>query len=245
MRRRRSGHDPGRAAPRHPGDGMIAALVFDFDGLMVDTESPLVEAYGAVHAHYGVPFERKLFLRNVGHADFTFDPWHAFEKRADRVRLETERRERHRELDKHLPALPGVIPLLESARAAGLRLGVASNSSHGHVEGHLGRLRLLQHFEYLACREDAGSPKPEPDLYRLVLNRFGLSGRATVAFEDSQAGSLAARRAGLWVVVVPNPATEHHAFDHADWKIASLAEVRLPELMSRFSTIDPKISRNS
>ena len=44
MRRRRSGHDPGRAAPRHPGDGMIAALVFDFDGLMVDTESPLVEA---------------------------------------------------------------------------------------------------------------------------------------------------------------------------------------------------------
>jgi beta-phosphoglucomutase-like phosphatase (HAD superfamily) len=56
-----------------------------------------------------------------------------------------------------------------------------------------------------------------------------------VAFEDSQAGTLAARRAGLWVVAVPNQTTAHHAFDHADWKIASLDEVRLPELMSRFS----------
>ena len=214
---------------------MIAALIFDFDGLIVDTESPLIDAYGEVHARYGVPFERKLFLRNVGHADYTFDPWHAFEKRADRVQLEVERRERHRELDKLLPALPGVIPLLESARAAGLRLGVASNSRHGHVEGHLERLHLLDYFEFLACREDAASPKPEPDLYRLVLNRFGLGGRQAVAFEDSQAGSVAARRAGIWVVAVPNQSTAHHAFDHVDWKINSLAEVRLADLTARFS----------
>ncbi len=81
-----------------------------------------------------------------------------------------------------------MVPLLDAARAARLRLGVASNSTHPHVEGHLGRLGLLARFEFLACREDVPSPKPEPDLYRLVLNHFGLKGSEAIAFEDSHTG---------------------------------------------------------
>jgi len=215
---------------------MIRALVFDFDGLIADTESSLIEAYADIHAQYGVPFEEDQFRRNVGHADYTFDPWHAFEKRADRAKLETERRKRNRERDQHLPPLPGVEPLLAAARAAGLRLAVASNSGHTHVEGHLRRLHLHDNFEFFACREDAASPKPEPDLYRLVLNHLGLIGHEAVAFEDSRTGSLAADRAGLWVVAVPNASTAHHDFSHADWRVGSLADIRLPELLARFGS---------
>jgi HAD superfamily hydrolase (TIGR01509 family) len=213
---------------------VIRAFVFDFDGLIVDTESALVTAYADIHARHGRPFDRELFLRSVGHAEYDFDPWHAFEKRADRAVLETERQKRNRELNNHLPILPGVVALLHEARAAGLRLGVASNSGHPHVEGQLGRLGLAPYFEFFACREDAPSPKPAPDLYQLVLTRFGLSGPQAVAFEDSHTGATAAKRAGLWTVAVPNISTAHHDFSPADLLVASLAEVKLPDLMVRF-----------
>jgi HAD superfamily hydrolase (TIGR01509 family) len=214
---------------------MLRAFVLDFDGLIIDTESALIGAYAEIHARHGQPFDREHFLRSVGHADYDFDPWHAFEKRADRAALETERRQRNRELDKLLPILPGVVALLDNARAAGLRLGVASNSGHPHVEGHLGRLGLADYFEFFACREDVAAPKPAPDLYQLVLARFGVPGNQAVAFEDSQTGAAAAKSAGLWTVVVPNSSTAHHDFTPADLRVASLAEVRLPDLRARFA----------
>jgi beta-phosphoglucomutase-like phosphatase (HAD superfamily) len=96
---------------------MIRALVFDFDGLILDTESALIRAYADVHAAHGVPFDEAEFLRSVGHADYAFDPWHAFEKRAARVALETARRERNHAHDLALPVLPGVLALLDAARA--------------------------------------------------------------------------------------------------------------------------------
>jgi HAD superfamily hydrolase (TIGR01509 family) len=213
---------------------MIRAVVFDFDGLIVDTETPLIDAYGVVHATHGVEFDRALFIRNVGHAEYAFDPWHGFSPHADRAALEIERRACKDELLLRQPVLPGVIEILDAARATGLRIGLASNSEHAWVEPHLARFGLLPYFEFLACREDAVAPKPEPDLYRLVLNQFGLRGHEAIAFEDSHTGSLAAKRANLWAVAVPNVSTAHHDFEHVDLKVKSLAEVQLGELCAKF-----------
>jgi HAD superfamily hydrolase (TIGR01509 family) len=215
---------------------MIRAVVFDFDGLIVDTETPLIDAYGAVHARHGVDFDRALFIRNVGHAEYAFDPWHGFSPHADRAALEIERRAFKDELMIRQPVLPGVVTILETARASGLRIGLASNSEHAWVEPHLQRIGLFHYFEFLACREDAAAPKPEPDLYRLVLNRFGLRGHEAIAFEDSHTGSLAAKRANLWAVAVPNVSTAHHDFKHVDLKVNSLADVSLTELVKRFDS---------
>ena len=214
---------------------MIRALVFDFDGLILDTETPLIDAYAEVHARHGVAFDRTLFLRCVGHADYAFDPWHGFSQHADRVALELERRACKDELLLRQPILPGVVALLEAARAAELRVGLASNSQHDWVDPHLERLGLRGHFDFVACREDAASPKPEPDLYRLVLNRFGIRGHQAIAFEDSHAGSLAAKRANLWTVAVPNESTAHHDFSHVDWQVTSLAGVTFAALLERFA----------
>jgi HAD superfamily hydrolase (TIGR01509 family) len=213
---------------------MIRSLVFDFDGLILDTESALIRAYADVHAAHHVAFDEALFLRSVGHADYAFDPWQAFEKRADRVALETERRARNRARDLELKILPGVIPLMDAARLAGLRVALASNSHHDHCERHLTRLGLLDRFAFLACREDVAAPKPEPDLYKLVLEQLGLRGHEAIAFEDSHTGSLAAQRAGLFTVAAPNPSTRHHDFKHIDLQVNSLADVTLPELIARF-----------
>ncbi|MDB6169513.1 MAG: HAD-superfamily hydrolase, subfamily variant 3 [Verrucomicrobia bacterium] len=213
---------------------MIRALVFDFDGLIADTESALINAYADVHRAHGVTFDRELFLRSVGHADYAFDPWHAFEKRSDRAALEEERRRFNRQRDLELAVLPGVAALLDAARDRPLRVALASNSPHDHCERHLANFGLLDRFEFLACREDVALPKPAPDLYRLVLTEFGLRGHEAIAFEDSHTGSLAARRANLWTVAVANPSTAHHDFAHASLKLPTLAETTLETLVSLF-----------
>jgi len=213
---------------------MIRALILDFDGLILDTETALIDAYGDVHADHGVPFDRELFTRSVGHADYSFDPWRSFGPGADRDALEARRKTFNRARSERQPILPGVVSLMDQASEAGLRIGLASNSSHEHVDGHLGRLGLLPRFDHVACREDVAAPKPEPDLYRLVVGRFGIGGREAIAFEDSHTGIVAARRAGLWVVAVPNDSTGHHDLSGADLRIDSLADCRLPDLLVRF-----------
>jgi HAD superfamily hydrolase (TIGR01509 family) len=214
---------------------MIRAIVFDFDGLILDTETPLIDAYAEIHARHGVPFDRALFLRSVGHAEYAFDPWHGFSPHSDRAALELERRACKDELLLQQPVLPGILALLDSARATGLRVGLASNSPHDWVEPHLARLGLFEYFEFIACREDVRSPKPEPDLYKLVLNKFGARGYEGIAFEDSHAGSLAAKRANLWAVAVPNESTAHHDFAHVDLRLSSLADITLDGLTKRFA----------
>jgi putative hydrolase of the HAD superfamily len=213
---------------------MIRALVFDFDGLILDTETALIDAYEDVHRAHGVAFDRGEFARSVGHADYAFDPWRAFGPGADRDLLERERVERRQERVLERPVLPGVLALIGEARTRGCRVGLASNSGHAHVDGHLARLGIDGLFEFVACRQDVASPKPEPDLYRLAVNRFGLKPREAVAFEDSHTGTLAARRAGLWVVAVPNESTGHHDFSNADLRVASLADCTLDGLVARF-----------
>src|SRR5687768_14440309 len=113
---------------------MIRAIVFDFDGLIVDTETPLIDAYAEVHLRHEVAFDRALFLRSVGHADYAFDPWHGFSQHADRAALELERRAYKDELLLRQPVLPGVLALLEAARAANVHVGLASNSPHSWVD---------------------------------------------------------------------------------------------------------------
>ncbi len=213
---------------------MIRALVFDFDGLILDTETPLIDAYEIVHAENGVPFDRARFVRSIGHADYAFDPWHGFSPHADRAALEATRRAHKDRLLLQNQVLPGVVALLDAGRAHALRIGLASNSQHAWVEPHLERLGLRDRFEFVACREDASSPKPAPDLYKRVVNQFGLRGHQAIAFEDSNTGTLAAKRANLRAVAVPGPSTAHHDFSLADLVVKSLADVNLDDLLNRW-----------
>jgi len=213
---------------------MLKALVFDFDGMVVDTETPLIDAYGDVYALHGKLFERTEFLHSVGHADYSFDPWRAFGPGADLEALETVRRKFKMERTLAQPILPGVKALVEEAAAAGIKLAMASNSSHEWVEGHMRRLDLHRHFQFFACRGDTPAPKPEPDIYRHAVNQLGVRACEAVAFEDSSIGATAARRAGLWVVAVPNPSTEAHGHEDAHWVLESLAGMTVMKLRERF-----------
>jgi HAD superfamily hydrolase (TIGR01509 family) len=204
---------------------MIRALIFDFDGLIIDTETPLIDAWADLHERAGLAYSRDDAHRLVGHVGVEFDPWTAFGPGADRARLEAEHKRLARERVARQPVLPGVLDCLRKARARGLRLGMASNSSHRHVDGHLARLGLQEFFGVVCCRDD---------LYLAVTRRLGVAPAEAIAFEDSTAGTRAARHAGLHVVAVPNPSTHEHDFAAAHLVLPSLAAAPLPQLLARF-----------
>ena len=213
---------------------MIRALVFDFDGLIFDTETALIDASELIHRRAGKPFSRQLAHEAVGRIALHFDQWAAFGPQADRAALDSELQQVNRELLAKQSVLPGVVDYLKQARRLGLHVGLASNSDHVHVEGHLHRLGLFDHFDYLRCIEDVPAGKPEPHLYRAVIEKFGVAGNEAIAFEDSEHGALAAKRAGLWCVAVPGPSSVNHDLAHADLIITSLAERPLSELLEKF-----------
>lgn len=215
---------------------MIRALVFDFDGLILDTETSIIDAGELIHRRAGLPFSRQLAYEAVGRAELHYDQWAAFGPAADRAALDAELRRVNREMLQQLPVLPGVRDYLQQARDLGLRLGVASNSGRAHVEGNLARLGLLEYFEYVRCIEDVPAGKPEPHLYLAVLEKFGLAGPEAIALEDSEHGVHAAKRAGLRSVAVPGPSSLNHNFAHADLTLPSLAHCPLPDLLARFAS---------
>ena len=215
---------------------VIRALIFDFDGLVIDTETPLIDAWAAIHERAGHAYTRADALGLVGHVDIAFDPWTAFGSAAARAELEAEHRRLTRELTARQPILPGVLGYLEEGRRRGLKLAVASNSGHDHVDRHLTRLGLRPFFNFVGCREDVAVGKPAPEIYRLVVRQLALTPPEVIAFEDSSAGTLAARSAGIWTVAVPNPSTHRHDLSAAHLVMASLADQPLAELLDRLSS---------
>lgn len=215
---------------------MLRALVFDFDGLLVDTETVLIDAWVQVHAEDGIAVDGGKLHHIVGHTDVVHDYWSAYPAGSDRDVLEERYRVAARKLTLSAPPLPGALDLLRAARAAGLRIGLASNSTHAHVEGHLAHRSMLGFFDFISCRDDVAVGKPEPDVYLAALRGLGVEASAAVAFEDSVPGHVAAHRAGLKVVVVPNPSTVHCEFPHAWRKLPSLAHASLPVLAGSLNT---------
>jgi HAD superfamily hydrolase (TIGR01509 family) len=219
---------------------MIKALIFDFDGLIMDTESPEVEAWEAIYAEYGQQFPLQQWVRDVvGSNTGNFDPAaHLADLTGQSLDLpELHARAHSHRLHKQgeLSALPGVTDYIKAARRLRLRLAIASSSEHSWVDGYLRQLGLLDCFQVVICREDVENIKPEPDLFLAALAALKLPPEEALAFEDSPNGILAARRAGLRVVAVPNPITRHGDMGDPDLQLSSLAGLPLENLLDYFN----------
>ena len=213
-------------------DKFPKALVFDFDGVILDTESAIIDSYHEVYLAHGAPFDRDRQLHAAG-SEFEFDPWHGVRADLHRSVLDEQHRACCETRIVQLSILPGIIALLRAATENSLKVGLASNSNSTYVEGHLSRLGLRHYFHFLSCRETVAFPKPAPDLYINVLRHFEIAGSEGVAIEDSQTGTMAAKRAGLRVIAVSNPCTAAHDFAAADLLLSTLANETLPGLIER------------
>ena len=213
----------------------IRALVFDFDGLILDTETVVYRSWEHVYTEHDVPMPMDLWFGAIGTDGSTYDPLAYLLERRPELDLEGlhVRRRAHRDgLLGELAPQPGVVDRLEEAGAHGLSLAVASSSEREWVEGHLGRLGLRDHFAQLRCREDVPRVKPDPALYRAAAESLGVAPGEALAFEDSPNGIAAARAAGMACVAVPGPMTSGLDFTGADLQLTSLAERNLGEILA-------------
>jgi len=214
------------------------ALIFDFDGLILDTETSefltwqaiyreyghemLPETWGQVIGGYGISnFDGAVHLAGLLGNGVKADELHA------RYRSESDA------LIARQPILPGVVDYLDEARRLGLGLAIASSSPHSWVDAHLTRLGLFNRFQYIICAYEVSKSrtKPHPDLYLKALEALNIQPDEAIALEDSPNGVLAAKRAGIFVVSIPNPVTALLNLEGADLRLTSLAEMPLQVLL--------------
>lgn len=223
---------------------MIAAALFDFDGLIVDTETPAFEAWCAIYREYGCELDLSQWVRCVG-ADYQagFDPVSnlltLMTARADprvttldRAALLADKDARKKAICDRLGVMPGFHQRVAEARALGLKTAVASSSSRVWVWGHCERLGLGACFDAVRTREDVTRIKPDPEIYLVTARALNVEPRACIVFEDSLNGVRAAKAAGMRCVAVPNGVTRALDFSHADYVVSSLEEFRLASVRS-------------
>ncbi len=215
---------------------MIKALIFDFDGTLLDTETPEFHAWQQVYRELGTELALADWLTGVG-TWYAFDPYEDLEQKLgrplDRATIKAQIRALCHEVILKAGLRAGVLPLLNDAQARGLKLAVASSSPHAWVDGYLDQYDLLRRFDAIRCRDDvpAGRSKPFPDLYLETLRALGVSAREAVAFEDSLNGLRAAKTAGIYVVAVANTITMHLPLKEADKLVHSFEEISLDALI--------------
>jgi HAD superfamily hydrolase (TIGR01509 family) len=216
---------------------MLKALIFDFDGLILDTETPEVLVWQSIYQDHGFELPVQEWEKTVGgYGISTFDAAEHLallsSGRLDSVSLRSRYRKTADEIIHASPVLPGVVHLIEQAKEGGLKVCIGSSSPHSWVDTHSKRLGIFHYFDHVICADDvaAGRTKPNPDIYLKALERLNISRDAAVVFEDSVNGVLAARRAGIFVVAVPNPLTARMGVS-GDLTVSSLADLSLQEIM--------------
>lgn len=213
-----------------------AGLVFDFDGVICDTEHPEYEATRVAFAEQGVVLTSEVWASAIGRswedAWRTINDAHGHEVDLDVARL--RRRAVHGDLIHRQGPMPGVVALLDAAAAAGIPMAVASNSDHDWVDGHLRRLGLRERFVSLHTVDTVERGKPHPDPYLAACAALGVAPHHAVAFEDSHTGVTSATAAGMVVVAVPHALTAGHDVSAATLVVSSLAQVALEDLRVLF-----------
>jgi len=224
------------------GPVTLGAVVFDFDGLMMDSEWAIYEAASVAFAAHGHGLEVAAWATVVGINDDVDASWWdrlceaagavGFQRADfDAVYEDGDARDAMRAAMLQLPALPGVEVLVDSLTSAGVPLGVASSSSTGWLERNLDRLGLLRRFGTLVGADAVGGVgKPAPDVYLRACADLGADPARSVALEDSAHGVTAAKAAGMPAVAVPSRITRFNDFGHADRVVESLEHVTIEDL---------------
>jgi HAD superfamily hydrolase (TIGR01509 family) len=226
---------------------VIRALVFDFDGLLVDTEVPIFRAWQRIYREHGQELPLEQWLTIIGTASGPFDPVIDLAKKTgaklDEQELKALEVLYYQEATALQQLLPGVVDYLVTARKLGLKTAVASSSTRAWVMDHLNRFGIGGHFDAIVCREDVKRTKPDPDLYQTALQRLEVLAPEGIAFEDSSNGVRAAKAAGLFCVVVPNPLTADLDLSEADLRLLSLDAMPLRDVIKEASAVRKRRSR--
>jgi HAD superfamily hydrolase (TIGR01509 family) len=213
----------------------LAAVVFDFDGVIFDSETPEYESHRRIFESCGATLTVDDWCDQVGvwtgdHAQ----RWHR--KLGDLSSAaptfndyEIEKRRIFAEL---LPpdSMSGIAELLDLLNRAGVPVGIASSSPARWVVPAATRLGIASRIQTIVSADDVASRKPAPDLYLEALKRLGARADRSVAIEDSAPGVAAAVAAGLWTVAIPHALTATHDLRRAHLQVSTAAVLTLEAL---------------
>jgi HAD superfamily hydrolase (TIGR01509 family) len=219
----------------------IRAFLFDFDGLIIDTELASRAGWELLYREHGHKLPPDLWATVVG----TYGGWDPMAHLEELVGEPLEREALNKRRYAHEIALieaeelrPGIAEYLAAARQQGLKRAIVSSSNRRWIESHLERLEEAVGWDAICTADGDGSrAKPAPTLYLEALAALGVEAAEAVAFEDSPNGVRAAKGAGIFCVAVPNEVTRDLGLDEAgaDLVLDSLADLPPNELLARFA----------
>ncbi len=213
-----------------PSKGMLAsAVLFDFDGILVDTEWEIYQAWLETFQEHGQDLPLSLYTRCIGS---DFDAWSPklhledlTQLKFDWIKMDERRQVRIRSsLEKQGP-MDGVVAVLKLLAERGIPIAVVSSSSHNWVDGWLEKLGLVGFFQEIVCKGDAPRIKPTPDLFLEAARRLKIDPTRCLVIEDSLNGLNAAKAAGMMAWMVPNRVTSGLDFSQADRVLSGFAEM--------------------
>lgn len=222
----------------------IKALIFDFDGLLVDTETCMFKAWEALMKPYGVDVSPLQVAGLVGSSVPATALFNLFRTHSGEAISDDEIRQRVLDLAyqfiEQQSERDGVRDYLEAAKNARLKLALATSSEYEHYMPILKRLKLEHYFESYTGAEEIAIErrKPQPDVYLTSLKKLGVSAHQAIAFEDSPPGITAARSAGIPTVAVTNLLTQHLDVSHANIALSSMSQISLAQLIIQLIEIE-------
>ena len=219
----------------------IKGIIFDFDGLICDTETPEVRAWEALFSEYGLVFPFGRYQETIGAVHNDDSPFIFLEEMlghpVDRCKVKEGFLQFRNELIASEPMRPGILNYLHEAKNEGLIIGLASSSPRSWIDHHLSRFGISDYFGCIKTCNDVTKTKPDPELYIKSLECMHLKCYEVIALEDSPNGVTAAKDAGIFAAVFPNEVTRIFDFNNADLVINSLEEMSLKELLKFISNL--------
>ncbi|KWU65785.1 HAD family hydrolase [Bacillus mycoides] len=211
----------------------MKAIIFDFDGLIVDTETIWFHSFRDAVREYGGELPLEEFAKCIGTTDEVLYAYlkEQLKEKFNEHALKGKVTTLHKEKMKIPKARDGVKEYLEEAKELGLKIALASSSSREWVVRFLEELQIRDYFEVINTREDVEKVKPDPALYKVTIEELGIEPSEAVVFEDSLNGLKAAVAAGLKCVVVPNDVTRNLQFENHHLRIESMKEKSLKEVL--------------
>jgi HAD superfamily hydrolase (TIGR01509 family) len=217
---------------------MIKGIIFDFDGLILETEMSSYQSWKLVYQENGLELPMELWLSFVGGSgDSDYDPLEHLHSQLGAVFdpevTELKQHKRFMKMLANQPPMPGVVQILKDAKHLDLKLAIASSSDAKWVNTHLNNLNLRGYFNAVITSEMVKQTKPDPALFLLALDKIGILAEEAIVLEDSLNGVRGAQRAGIFVVAVPNEITlQTPVVREADLVLNSLADMSLEELLA-------------
>ena len=208
------------------------AIIFDLDGTLIDTETIDFAACQLLYREMGANLKLEYWAERIVGVTDGYDELLEELIRVNQNGITKEKLwQRLRQLwDLTLPnmgLMPGVSVLLPQLHAANYRLGLATASDRAWVERWLNHFKLTTYFHAISTGEEVSRNKPAPDVYLLAASHLDVKPERCLVFEDSWAGTCAAKAAGMTVVAVPSPITQSLDFSQADRVVAGLENVTL------------------